>query len=82
MKLGDANTHYFFRGMKERSGDNCINFLQDSSGATLTLAFDTQNEVVQFYKNLMSCLRCIILTPPVLHSEIDDASKSIDDNKA
>ncbi|XP_047268161.1 uncharacterized protein LOC124898561 [Capsicum annuum] len=52
IKLGDANTHYFFEVMKERAQRKQITILTSLIGIKLTKPTNIQTEVVQFYKGL------------------------------
>lgn len=53
LKLGDSNSHFFFHSMKERFARNSIDLLYDANGIKLTRIVDIQNEVMNFYKDLL-----------------------------
>ncbi|XP_019258106.1 PREDICTED: uncharacterized protein LOC109236386 [Nicotiana attenuata] len=53
LQLGDSNTAYFFASMKGRKARNQITKLIDSKGNTLTNCQEIENEIVNFYKNLL-----------------------------
>ncbi|CAK8574341.1 unnamed protein product [Lathyrus sativus] len=53
IRKGDGNNHYFYAAIKGRQHTNCLTNLRTNDGRQLTAKPDIEEEVINFYKNLM-----------------------------
>ncbi|XP_019260681.1 PREDICTED: uncharacterized protein LOC109238650 [Nicotiana attenuata] len=56
LKLGDANTTYFFASMKNRCSQNKIRRIIKGNGSTVQTRKDIEEEVIGFYQQLLGSL--------------------------
>ncbi|XP_056691905.1 uncharacterized protein [Spinacia oleracea] len=89
LQVGDSNHHYFFSSLKERNRINRISILYDAIGNKLVDADAIQKEITSFYKSLLGSSAhsfpfCALayFEERVTNDEIDQALKSIGDDKA
>ncbi|CAK8537830.1 unnamed protein product [Lathyrus sativus] len=53
IRKGDGNNHYFYAAIKGRQHSNCFTNLRINDGRQLTAKPDIEEEVINFYRNMM-----------------------------